>query len=180
MKHLHKTLIGSALTLALAGCNDFLDLSSYDEVSSGTAFSTTTLAESVVVGAYSNILYDYIDGTRSRLNWDAFSSVMDPSNSMIYLNYSYLTGTIQPNDASFLTYWKRFYEGVNRANDVINNIASCPTMSDALKRQRIAECKFLRAFHYYRLNCLWRGVPVYLENLAPGEYTRARSSEEQV
>ena len=53
MKHLHKTLIGSALTLALAGCNDFLDLSSYDEVSSGTAFSTTTLAESVVVGAYS-------------------------------------------------------------------------------------------------------------------------------
>ena len=38
MKHLHKTLIGSALTLALAGCNDFLDLSSYDEVSSGTAF----------------------------------------------------------------------------------------------------------------------------------------------
>lgn len=53
-------------------------------------------------------------------------------------------------------------------------------MSDALKRQRIAECKFLRAFHYYRLNCLWRGVPVYLENLAPGEYTRARSSEEQV
>lgn len=180
MKHLHKTLIGSALTLALAGCNDFLDLSSYDEVSSGTAFSTTTLAESVVVGAYSNILYDYIDGTRSRLNWDAFSSVMDPSNSMVYLNYSYLTGTIQPNDASFLTYWKRFYEGVNRANDVINNIASCPTMSDALKRQRIAECKFLRAFHYYRLNCLWRGVPVYLENLAPGEYTRARSSEEQV
>ena len=100
MKHLHKTLIGSALTLALAGCNDFLDLSSYDEVSSGTAFSTTTLAESVVVGAYSNILYDYIDGTRSRLNRDAFSSVMDPSNSMIYLNYSYLTGTIQPNDAS--------------------------------------------------------------------------------
>ena len=72
MKHLHKTLIGSALTLALAGCNDFLDLSSYDEVSSGTAFSTTTLAESVVVGAYSNILYDYIDGSRSRLNWDAF------------------------------------------------------------------------------------------------------------
>ena len=38
MKHLHKTFIGSALTLALAGCNDFLDLSSYDEVSSGTAF----------------------------------------------------------------------------------------------------------------------------------------------
>ena len=180
MKHLHKTFIGSALTLALAGCNNFLDLSSYDEVSSGTAFSTTTLAESVVVGAYSNLLYDYIDGTRSRLNWDAFSSVMDPSMGMVYLNYSYLTGTIQPNDASFLTYWKRFYEGINRANDVINNIASCPTMSDALKRQRIAECKFLRAFHYYRLNCLWRGVPVYLENLAPGEYTRARSSEEQV
>lgn len=180
MKRLHTIFTGAALTLLTAGCNGFLDLSSYDEVSSATAFSTTTLAESVVTGAYSNILYDYIDGTRSRLNWDAFSSVMDPSAAMVYLNYSYLTGTIQPNDASFLTYWKRFYEGVNRANDVINNIGSCPTMSDAVKRQRIAECKFLRAFHYYRLNCLWRGVPVYLENLAPGAYTRGRSSEEEV
>ena len=83
MKHLHKTFIGSALTLALAGCNNFLDLSSYDEVSSGTAFSTTTLAESVVVGAYSSLLYDYIDGTRSRLNWDAFSSGMDPAMGLV-------------------------------------------------------------------------------------------------
>lgn len=180
MDKLNKICTGAFLTLLSVGCNDFLDRSSYDEVSSRTAFSTTALAESVVVGAYSNILYDYIDGSRSRLNWDAFASVMDPAEQHIYLNYDYLVGTIQPNNGMFQTYWKRFYEGVNRANDVINNIGSCPMMSDALKRRRIAECKFLRAFHYYRLNCFWRGVPVYAENLSPEEYTRPRLTEEQV
>ena len=41
-------------------------------------------------------------------------------------------------------------------------------------------CKFLRAWYYYCLNCRWRGVPVYLENLAPEEYTKPRLTENQV
>ncbi len=168
------------LTLMLGGCSDFLDLSPYDQINSSAAFSTTSLAESTVAAVYGNLLYDYNNGDRSRINWDAFSSVMDPKPAHIHLNYSYLTGAIQSNNGMFLTYWKRYYEGINRANDVINHIGSCPTMSDEVKRQRIAECKFLRAYHYYRLNVLWRGVPIYLENLAPDEYTRGRATEEEV
>lgn len=80
----------------------------------------------------------------------------------------------------FQTYWKRFYEGINRANDVIENIGRVPDMSDATKAKRIAECKFLRAYHYYRLNALWRGVPYYDRNLAPDEYRLGRSSEEEI
>src|SRR5690606_16427570 len=112
--------------------------------------------------------------------WDAFSSVIDPTEAHIFLNYSYLTGTIQPNDGSFSNYWKRLYEGVARANDVINNIETVPDMDRETKDRRIAEGKFLRAYHYYRLNSLWRGVPIYLENLAPSDYTNARSSEQEV
>lgn len=53
-------------------------------------------------------------------------------------------------------------------------------MKSELKQRRIAECRFIRALYYYKLNCRWRGVPIYLENLAPDEYTKARSSEEAV
>lgn len=166
--------------ILLSACNDFLDRNPYDQVSSGIVFKDDAIAESVVIGAYSNLKADYIDAGVSSLNWDAFSSVIDPSPDFIDASYLYLKGKILPNHSSFLRYWSRFYEGINRANDVINNISQVPGMSDALKSQRIAECKFIRAFYYYRLNSLWRGVPIYLENLAPAEYTRARSSEEVV
>lgn len=170
----------SLSAMVFSGCEGFLDRSPYDEVSSETAFASEVLAEEAVVGVYSNITYDYTALDPARFNWDVFSSVMDPSNSLLSSKYNYLVGRVQPNNSMFLTYWKRFYEGVNRANDVINNIGNVPDMDESLKERRIAECKFLRAYHYYRLNCLWRGVPIYLENLAPSQYTKARSSEEEV
>ncbi|MDR1720105.1 MAG: RagB/SusD family nutrient uptake outer membrane protein [Dysgonamonadaceae bacterium] len=180
MNNLYKIFLSLVLICSIAGCSDFLDRNPYDEVSSGNVFNSASLAETVVISAYSNLRYDYTGTGRDLLNWDAFASVIDPTDAHIFLNYNYLTGAIQSNDASFLTYWKRFYEGVSRANDVINNIGRVPDMTDALKSQRIAECKFIRAYHYYQLNCRWRGVPVYLENLANSEYTRPRSSEEEV
>lgn len=179
MKALKISILGAGL-LSLISCNDFLDRYPYSENSSSTMFSSATLAESVVTGVYSNLLYDYNSTSRSVLNWDSFSSVMDPQEGIVNLDYNYLFGTLQPNNSMFLTYWKRLYEGVNRANDVIENIGRVPDMSDATKAKRIAECKFLRAYHYYRLNALWRGVPYYDRNLAPDEYRLGRSSEEEI
>lgn len=180
MEKVIKIVILPAIICLVAGCSKFLDRSPYDEISSANVFTSASMAESVVNGVYSNLRYDYSNSGREILNWDAFSSVIDPTDAHIFLNYSYLTGTIQSNNGSFLTYWQRLYEGVTRANDVINNIERVPDMSDELKLKRVAECKFIRAYYYYRLNCLWRGVPVYLENLASEEYTRPRSSEEEV
>lgn len=168
-----------ALTVSVS-CGDFLDRSPYDEVNSSNVFEDAALAESVVAGAYSNILADYVSEGGARINWDAFSSVLDPQTSNATINYNYLMGTTQSTNSIFTTYWKRFYEGINRANDVINNINKVPNMSAERKLQRIAECKFLRAYHYYRLNCFWRGVPLYLKNLSVEQYTKPRNTEEEV
>ena len=177
MKKIYLLLIAF---VALTSCEDFLGRRPYDKVSSETAFESAILAENAVVGVYSNLIYDYATVDAARVNWDAFSSVMDPTNSLCTSKYNYLTGKVLTNNSLFLTYWKRYYEGINRANDVINNIGRVPDMTDENKAKRIAECKFIRAYHYYRLNCLWRGVPIYLENYAPSEYTKSRSSEEEV
>ena len=170
----------SAAMLLMSSCDDFLNRYPYDQNSSDTMFKSATLAESVVIGAYSNLLYDYNSTDRSVLNWDSFASVLDPSESINYLDYNYMFGTLRSDNGMFSKYWKRLYEGINRANDVIENIGKVPDMSDDLKAQRTAECRFLRAYHYYRLNALWRGVPIYRKNLAPNEYTAPRASEEDV
>lgn len=174
-----RIILGSILAASvLSGCNDFLDRSPYDEISSTTVFTTAELAETVVTGCYSNLMADYVSETYC--NWDGLSSVLEPATLQVNTTYLYLRGLAQSNAALFSNRWKRLYEGVNRANDVINNIGSTPDMDDELKARRIAECKFIRAYEYYLLNCAFRGVPIYLENLADAEYTRPRSTVDQV
>lgn len=178
MKNTIKILAVLTSAAALIGCNDFLDRFPYDTVSSNTVYSSATLAENAVTGVYSNLLTNYnsITGT----NWDAFCSALDINDQSISLRYPFMLGLVQSNNALFLNTWKQLYEGINRANDVIANIGGTTALPEETRTRRIAECKFLRAYCYYRLNALWRGVPVYLENLAPSEYTKGRETEEEV
>lgn len=178
-----KTIIKTGLALicvfSLAGCEDFLNRYPYDQYSSALVFSSSAKAEAALIGAYATLGYDYTisDG----LNWDAFAGVLDPqATAGLTDNFLFLAGTMQPNNDMFLAWWKRFYEGINRANDFISHVDEVPDMNADTKACRTAEAKFLRAYNYYRLNCLWQGVPVYLENLGPEQYTKARSSAEQV
>lgn len=180
MSKLNKIFLFPVVLLIMNSCSsDMLDLAPYDEISSGNVWRKASLAELTVTGVYNNLLYDYNTATASRLNWDAFSSIMDPSSS-VYNNYSLLLGTITANESSFETYWKVFYEGISRANDVIANISKVPDMTAEKKAQYIAECKFIRGYYYYRLNVLWRGVPLYLEPVEVADCTKGRSSESDV
>ncbi len=180
MKNILKAIILTIGVIAVSGCEDFLNRYPYNEVSSNTVYNSAQMAESAVIGAYSNLIYDYVSADLSRINWDAFAGVIDPNYDNFYSNYLYLNGNVQTNASIFLTYWKRLYEGVSRANEIIGNIGTVPDMSEELKARRIAECKFIRAYHYYKLNALWGGVAIYKKNLAPEEYNKPRATAEQV
>ena len=163
------------LTLLLTSCNGFLDRFPFDEVSQSTVYNSSSLAEAAVIGVYNNVSYDYVT-TDADVLWDAYSSTLDPNTLNNYSNYPLLMGSVRPSHSVFLNRWKRLYETVNRANDVIENIDKVPDMTAELKACRKAECKFHRAFAYYILNCVWQGVPVYLENLAPDQYKKPRTT----
>jgi len=180
MSKLNKIMLIPVIIFLYNSCSsDMLDLSPYDEISSGNVWTKASLAELAVTGVYNNLLYDYNAASQARLNWDTFSSIMDPSSSILS-NYSLILGTVTANHSSFETYWKIFYEGISRANDVIANIQKVPDMPDTKKARYIAECKFIRSYYYYRLNSLWRGVPVYMEPVEVTDCTKPRSSEAEV
>ncbi len=165
--------------LSAVSCKGFLDKTPTDKLSSELVYTDPVLAENAVRGVYNNLLWDFNSTDNVAYNWDAYAGVLDPVD---YFRGSivFLSGNVLSTNGVFTTFWKRWYEGINRANDVIDNIGRVPGMSEAVKQQRIAECRFIRALYYYRLNCRWRGVPVYLENLAPDEYTKGRSKEDDV
>ena len=59
-------------------------------------------------------------------------------------------------------FWRDTYTSIARCNDVIAHVEAIPA-SDAVKKQAIAEVKFLRAFHYFNLVRQFGAVPLRLE-----------------
>jgi hypothetical protein len=77
--------------------------------------------------------------------------------------------------------FKYYYTFVYRANDVISHIDQVPDMEPEEKAKLKAEAKFLRAYGYFNLNVLWRGVPLYLEYIEDAATAKKpRSTENEV
>ncbi len=64
--------------------------------------------------------------------------------------------------------WDEFYRGINTCNAVLERSANVTGIADVVKKQRIAEAKFIRAHHYFLLTQLFGGVDLRMtETLAP-------------
>ncbi|MCX6218019.1 RagB/SusD family nutrient uptake outer membrane protein [Spirosoma sp.] len=75
--------------------------------------------------------------------------------------------------------WEELYRGINTCNAVIER-APAATVSDAVKKLRVAEMKFLRAHYYFILVQQFGGVDLRLkETLGPTKVT-SRATEADV
>jgi tetratricopeptide (TPR) repeat protein len=184
MKRIFFLMIIAAFPALLSDCSDeLLDTSPTDAISSTSVWTNADLATQAVNGVYNALRSDYATnggnaGGDNQL-WDVHSSTLDYDRNWIF-HLPSLFGSATPSSAEYLVFWKRHYELIHRANDVIANIDKTPNMSNAKKAQYIAECKFLRAYYYYRMNILWKGVPLYLEPVEAVNCTKERASEQEV
>jgi hypothetical protein len=70
------------------------------------------------------------------------------------------------------TIWDELYRGINTCNAVIERAPKATGLTEALKKQRVAEMKFLRAHYYFLLFQQFGGVDLKLtETLAPSKVT---------
>lgn len=171
-------IIFSILTL-FSGCREqILDTVPYGSVSSATMWTSDNLTDLGVTGVY--------NAMRININTSAASG-----NELYQLDrYAFggqgrgtdglNAGTIVPSDGLFSSNWQQFYEGINRANDAILNIPTKSPSADAKKARLLAECKFLRAYFYLRLNQLYKGVPLYLEPITSDVVGRPRETEDRI
>lgn len=165
------------------GCTEnFLDTTPSYSFSSANVWKSPILARAAVNGIY-NALYQKFSmnytGQTLGVPLDSYSQVMD-----IDANWRRVCiispGDANPSTNNIATHYRYYYTIVYRANDVINNIDNVPEMGIDEISQLKSEAKFLRAWAYYNLNVLWRGIPIYTENVEPTEASKARSSEAEV
>jgi hypothetical protein len=65
----------------------------------------------------------------------------------------------QPANTYFYYKWLSLYEGVARANDVIKFAANIPELTEAEKKDYIAQARFLRGNFHFEAKRLWNKVP---------------------
>lgn len=191
MKAIKYLAFVSLLVVGTTACRkDLLETTPYNAVSSNNIWTSANLATLAVNGIYNTLLEnsgeDYQNSVSqgNYLGLDAHTlSALDPTvspRSNWSSTHKLLLGNASSSDTIFKLAWRQLFEGISRANEVIDNIESVPDMKPELCAQYKAEAKFLRAYFYYRLNCFFRGVPLYLESTPVSEYTKPRNTEAEV
>lgn len=166
--------------ILLSSCsNDFLDTSPYDSISSGNMWNSESKADQGVAGVYNALKsrtiadgYKIFDGLGYVNSYGSHGNA--DNEVMVYLN-----GNITPSHSLFSDTWKQHYEGIHRANDAIQNLHKANLPTEKLERL-MCEAKFLRAYFYYRLNALFKGVPIYTEPTIQEQMTKGQSSVDEV
>ncbi len=97
-----------------------------------------------------------------------------------YKGFHFYDNQMQPTVDYMNILWDEMYRGINTCNAVIERSAAVKGVSDATKKLRVAEVKFLRAHYYYILLQQYGPLDLRLtETLAPTKETK-RNSEAEV
>lgn len=157
-------------TALLSSCQkDLLDTVPKTQVLTNNMWLTENLTDQGVNGVYQALrlgqtLYVY----------DSYVTLQGRDNSTL------MNATATSSSGIFSTTWQSLYEGVHRSNNAIYGITNVSPVSAEKKARLLAEVKFLRAFYYYRLNQLYKGVPIYTEPIGWNKVDKPRSSEQEV
>lgn len=154
----YKLLAAIVATMTLTtGCYD-LDLYPEDSLSAGTFFKTKAHADQAMMGVYNQMQNNYVFGRQ--FGFDCLGNVGAGYDKASYQIIA--QGNLTTTDIEVSEKFRNLYEGITRANKVLQNIDAC-AMTDVEKIQYKAEAKFMRALYYFTLTDYWGGVPVYDE-----------------
>jgi hypothetical protein len=168
-KHGSVVLLTSVLLLGLllVGCDSVLQEQPTSFVGPDNFYQSEDDAERALAGAYSLISQNAFGGYIGSYQWlrmtDKATAEMTGLGDHENLMEEWRWGPSTSERNVFVLTWNAAYEGVNAANAVINRVPDIPEMSEAAKRQMVAEARFIRGIHYYYLAGFWGNVPIKRE-----------------
>lgn len=173
MKSSYKLLFAMALTIMITACSkDFLEVNPIGKMSVEKFYKTDEDANRAIIAAY-----DILQWMNAR-DWNSAYLVKTfPSDE------SNVGGgdagdqpplqelgvyTYGPSNAPITAVWQSCYFGIYRCNLVLNNVVD----DSDLKKQILAEAKFLRAYYYFEIVSMFGKGPLILTELSPSEYSQ--------
>ena len=182
MKKYFNYILAASLGLMAASCSDFLD----EQVPQGTLdenqVKDPSLVESTVISAYAGFTQgEDINGSFSMWNYDvrsddAYKGGSSVNDGDVFHQLEVQKGVLTTN-WNISDMWNRLYITISRVNSAISVLEKCDE-SFALKEQRLAEIKFLRAYIHFLLKRLYKNIPFIMNaNLQYEDYNKLSNTE---
>jgi len=159
-------LFTAAVSMLFAGCQKSLNIANPDAVTTLQFWKTQNDAQLGVNAIYSTfhragICRWYFFATMIRAD-EGWSKSGDPN---IIANFDQFVVS-DYNYGNVYGLWTDNYYGINRANQVLDNVPNIP-MDATLKNRYLGEAHFLRALFYFELASLFGNVPIMLHASEP-------------
>lgn len=165
MKKIKLNIILIILGLSLFSCQDeLLDKQPKDKILETQVWNDVNLLEAYVKNLYSRMQLPYSYIVDPRFGEIMFAEAITSDEVITphtwHGTYARLFGIINTQYGSYMDYWD--YAIIRDMNTFIENSENITTsvISDAVKKQRIAEVRFLRAYTYFELVKRYGGVPL--------------------
>ncbi len=166
-----KTIIVLSLLMSVFSCSDeFLDRKDYYRKDNGSYFSTEKEIGEALTGVYSilpgekgesfpmltaNVLSDEMLGGGDG-SGDAWVRPMDQFEK-------------NPREDLLEPLWRKYYQGIFRANSIIENFEKAVYTNENNRNQDLGEAYFLRGYMYYTLACFFGTVPLITTSVSGNE-----------
>tara|TARA_Y200000002_G_scaffold70438_1_gene55043 strand:+ start:822 stop:2288 length:1467 start_codon:yes stop_codon:yes gene_type:complete len=168
------------LSVGLIGCEDYVDYEASEAytIVASDYFQTASDYEAALVGTYDvlqwniySVMIGDIASDNSLCGGESATDVigLQKIDDMIHI----------PNNDQLTSTWKWLYEGINRANYLIENKDK---IEFSRKAELYGEVHFLRAYYYFELVKIFGGVPLFTEGrlTASDSNTLSRSTKAEV
>jgi len=186
-RFIYQLILAGFFMLAAAACSeDFLDEEPLGEPSSATLFADEEGAIRATNGIYAHLRnWDVLGfpyfGIKELPSDDADVGSTPGDGSFPRLQ-RINTFTYDPTTGELNGYWVGTYRGINRTNQVIDNVPGID-MDENLKTRLVGEARFLRALYYFDLVRAFGEVPLIESAYTDPETAREgvpKSSEEDI
>ncbi len=171
----------SASTL-FTSCNDFLDEHKPQATLSDEQVKSPENAEAMAISAYAIFTSaEDINSSFSMWNFDvrsddAYKGGNGTSDGDVFHQLEIQQGVLTTN-WNINDMWVRLYNSLSRVNSAIALLNETDD-SYAMKGQRLAEMKFLRAYGHFLLKRLYKNIPFVInENLTYDEYNELSNTQ---
>jgi starch-binding outer membrane protein, SusD/RagB family len=153
------------ISLIASSCADFLALDApVTQVSRQQVFSTDPGAKSAVAGVLAQMTDGgaFASGGLESTNVLAGLSADDLTNYNLSPDYVGLeNNSVAPTSSPIASNWSKMYEMIYQVNSIIEGLeANEGSVSSVVRKQTIAEARFIRAFTYFYLVNMFGDVPL--------------------
>src|SRR6185295_12307679 len=166
LQHMKKiiTLILVLNTLILLNsCKKYLEVEPVNAVSDANPIYDKVSAETALNGTYRQLGHTgYYGENYVTLGYypsgDVKNLTTGGAANLVNINF-------RADDPAFNNAWVAIYSAINRANNVIARVPEVtdPLLTEVLKKQYVAEAKFIRALAYFDLARAFGGVQLFLK-----------------